>query len=253
MHRRAFTIFELLAVITVITVLLALLLPALSFARERARVMVCSSNLKQIHLLLLNYAIEHKTNFPRVFIPASVRYVAMTRYSDTPIERYDLRLALDPYIDSPNIFYCPSGGSIVAECGEFVEVATPESDFGWSWNEPDHPCYPHDSTFISYGIWPVDDRYFFPDIDLVAPQIDVPKVNAATNPGQIIMAMDLALTDFGFDVPGFMNHPNAMSEYYGPDTGTGWNKIFHDGHVTWTDIDDREVMATYQGVMIWFR
>ena len=41
----AFTIFELLAVITIITVLLTLLAPAIGTARETARKTVCASNL----------------------------------------------------------------------------------------------------------------------------------------------------------------------------------------------------------------
>ena len=69
-RRSAFTLVELLVVITIIGVLVAMLLPAVGSAREAARRTICAANLHSVGVAANVFAAANREYFPRGFIHA---------------------------------------------------------------------------------------------------------------------------------------------------------------------------------------
>ena len=95
----AFTLVELLVVIAIIGMLIALLLPAVQAAREAARRMTCSNNLKQIGLALHNYH-DAKQEFPGTISKSSLNDSAGLSQSI----RWSMLVQLLPYMEQNALY-----------------------------------------------------------------------------------------------------------------------------------------------------
>jgi prepilin-type N-terminal cleavage/methylation domain-containing protein len=109
MKKSRFTLIELLVVIAIIAILAAMLLPALSRAKEMSRRSVCTSNERQFGQMLVMFADENDGSLPTAQAVTHWGSGSYSNYSVVHQRAWGIgKLHIDGFLEDIKLYYCPS-------------------------------------------------------------------------------------------------------------------------------------------------
>lgn len=218
----AFTLVELLIVVSIVGLLLSILLPSLAGAREQARTVVCASNIRQLALANTLYVAEQRGKYcpgAAYFIGDETHQGNLHRWHgtrDNPAEPFDpSRGPLMPYLG-------PEGR--IRACPSFRHF---ERGF-----ESGAGGYGYNNAFLGVQLRPVGFGFFLIESDLTGAQAE-----RVRRPAETLMFADAGfvtnrLIEYSFAEPRF--HP-TMGTRADPSVHfrhrPGANIAWCDGHV----------------------
>lgn len=140
MRSRAFTLVELLVVISVVAVLMGFLMPALARARQQGKTVVCLSNLRQMAIASQVYISNNDGSYPIAYTsqyvsPLSVSY-AWDFTTTTNWDTYEQKVI-------PGLLWAGDTIEKIQQCPSFTGSA--------NWLEDPYTGYNYNTSYIGHG------------------------------------------------------------------------------------------------------
>jgi prepilin-type N-terminal cleavage/methylation domain-containing protein/prepilin-type processing-associated H-X9-DG protein len=222
--RPAFTLIELLVVISIISILIALLLPALSTARESARRITCAANLKALGTVSYLYEQDYKQ------LPPGSNHSARNYIADPACDA-----VRDHYGFSIKSTICPGAGPYKGTSGRWDSPAAGLGGRmtyfylgGWGGLDPDPSNFKFGSIDSGWASSP-----FRSASQGHGPLVTTLKMGHRLMPtlSNHFLAADLAM--YGPTVASYIPLNPNHGTLRDPSDPDGANSLFGDGHVAW--------------------
>lgn len=212
-RRSAFTLVEMLLVVSLIVILISILLPALTRGREMSERTICQNNLRQLGVGLYSYATDNVSKFP-VHDSHNGNWMWDLTYQATD----EIASRSNNTID---YFYCPSN--------------TDQSVDGlWNFN-PSFRVTGYFFTIKRYSGPMASAPDFFGGerwLRTVRSGID-PSQSPLVTDGTISASGDFTRIQGGWSVPHYSAHLNRATS-----KPNGGNRLYLDNHVDWRDFEE---------------
>ena len=239
--KKAFSLVEMLVVISVIALLGSILMPALAAARAQSREVVCKSNIRQLVLANIGYAGENDGSY----VAAALDIFSANKHRWHGV-RDDLNSAFDA-LRGPLIAYLGDGR--VKKCPQYVDFRHGDP---WDWDFEDG-CggYGYNMTYIGSRIW--EEGYTDEKCRVTTRDFEV------GSPAETLMFADSAMAKLDNDRPYYLEYSFAEPPYFvangEPIPSWGYaSPSIHFRHrgkadIGWTDgHTDSRTMAEFEGI-----